>query len=116
MLGKMDFRDLDALHTAHDLLIEIHDISQSFPADNQFTLGDAICATALEIPAILAEGCGQKNDCALKKSISKAVGLTSRLEYFILVAGQLGIVDEESLADLTHLIEALKTELNKSFA
>lgn len=110
----MDFRDLDALHTAHDLLIEIYDISQSFPADNQFPLGDTICATALEIPAILAEGCGQKNDCALKKSISKAMGLTCRLEYFILVAGQLGIVDEENLADLTDLIEALKIELNKS--
>ena len=43
---EMDFRDLDALHAAHDLLIEIHDISQSFPADDQFTLGDAICFTA----------------------------------------------------------------------
>ena len=112
----MDFRDLDALHTAHDLLIEIYDISQSFPADNQFTLGDTICATALEIPAILAEGCGQQNDSALRKSISKASGLTYRLEYLILVAGQLGIVDEDNLADLTHLVEALKLELKKSSA
>lgn len=109
----MDFRDLDALHAAHDLLIEIHDISQSFPADDQFTLGDAICSTALEIPATLAEGCGQNNDCALKRSISRAMALTCRIEYFILVAGQLGIVDEESLADLTRLIEALQMELNK---
>ena len=44
------------------------------------------------------------------------MGLTCRLEYFILVAGQLGIVDEENLADLTDLIEALKIELNKSSA
>ena len=70
----MDFRDLDALHTAHDLLIEIYDISQSFPADNQFTLGDSICATALEIPAILAEGCAQKKRLRIEKIDFKSHG------------------------------------------
>lgn len=113
MLGTMDFRDLNALHTAHDLTIEIYDISQAFPTDNQFTLGKSICATALEIPACLAEGCGQKDDNALNLAIYKASGLTYRLEYLILLAGQVGIIDEETLVDLTQLLETLKTTLSE---
>lgn len=109
----MDFRDLDALHAAHDLAIEIHDVSQSFPADNQFTLGEAICTTALEIPASLAEGCGQGGDDNLQNAIIRANGLVQRLEYLILLAGQLGMIDEETLGELTELLDTLKAELDK---
>ncbi len=112
----MDFRDLDALHAAHDLAVEIHDVSQSFPADNQFTLGEAICGASLEIPASLADGCGRGNPDALAKAIQRASGAAARLEYFILLAGQLGLIDEETLGDLTELITDLKTELSKAGA
>jgi four helix bundle protein len=112
----MDFRDLDALHAAHDLAVEIHDVSQSFPADNQFTLGEAICAASLEIPACLADGCGRGDGNALTEAIENATGATARLEYFVLLAGQLGLIDEETLGDLTELMTDLKTELSKAAA
>ncbi|HAA90868.1 MAG TPA: hypothetical protein DCS82_12755 [Rhodospirillaceae bacterium] len=110
----MDFRDLDALHAAHDLAIEIHDVSQSFPGDNQFTLGESICTTALEIPASLAEGCGRGSDEDMHNAIVQAKGLAQRLEYLILLAGQLGMIDEETLGDMTELLDALKSQLEKA--
>ena len=109
----MDFRDLDALHAAHDLAVEIHDVSQSFPADDPFTLGAAICAVALELPALLADGCGRTDEGALAEAIDKACGLTARLEYLILLAGELGLVDEETLGELAEVIGVLKSELAK---
>jgi four helix bundle protein len=109
----MDFRDLDALHAAHDLVVEIHDVSQSFPSDDQFTLGAAICAAALELPALLADGCGRTDGNALAETIDKASGLTSRLEYLILLAGELGLVDEETLGELGEVLAVLKSELAK---
>ena len=112
----MDFRDLNALHAAHDLVVEIHDVSQSFPADNQFSLGKAICSASLEVPACLAEGCGRGSEEALAEAIKNASGATARLEYFVLLAGQLGLIDEETLGDLTELVTDLKTELTKASA
>ncbi|MBE88249.1 MAG: hypothetical protein CMM76_02265 [Rhodospirillaceae bacterium] len=112
----MDFRDLDALHAAHDLVVEIHDVSQSFPADNQFSLGKAICSASLQVPACLAEGCGRGGEEAIVEAIKNASGATARLEYFVLLAGQLGLIDEETLSDLTELITGLKTEFTKAGA
>jgi four helix bundle protein len=110
----MDFRDLNALHAAHDLAVEIHDVSQSFPADDQFPLGAALCGMALEIPACLAEGCGRTNEGALAKAIESASGHIARLEYLILLAAQVGAIDEETLGDLTELLDNLKAEISST--
>ena len=112
----MDFRELGALHAAHDLAVEIYDVSQSFPEDNQFSLGKAICAASLEVPACLADGCGRGGNDALMKAIEKASGAAARLEYFVLLAGQLGLIDEETLGDLTELMLDLKSEFSKTDA
>lgn len=107
----MDFRDLDALHAAHDLVVEIHDISQSFPEPDSFGVSRAIARTALAIPRAIANGCGHGETDALVKAVHVAAARTSELEYLILLANEIGLIDEETLGDVVTRIEEVKSRL-----
>lgn len=107
----MDFRDLDALHAAHDLVVEIYDISQSFPDDDTFGVSQALAGTALAIPRVIANGCGNGGSDALAEALRTAAARTSELEYLILFANETGLIDEETLTEIVSRIDELKTRL-----
>jgi len=107
----MDFRDLDALHAAHDLVVEIYDISQSFPNDDAFGVSAAVARTALAIPRAIAKGCGHGEPDALAEALRTASARTSELEYLVLLANETGLIDEETLGDIAARIEELKNRL-----
>ena len=108
-----DFRDLGALHAAHDLVVEIHDISQSFPNDDSFGVTTAIARSALAIPRSIAHGCGQDGDENLSNALLNAAGYTSELEYLVLLAGELGLIDEETLEELAVSLGGFKKQLEE---
>jgi len=107
----MDFRDLDALHAAHDLVVEIYDISQSFSNDDSFGVSQAIAGTAMAIPRAIAGGCGDGAPDALATALRLAAARTSELEYLILLANETGMIDEETVTDVVTRIDELKGRL-----
>jgi four helix bundle protein len=107
-----DFRELDVLHAAHDLVVEIHDISQSFPDHDAFGVTQAIAAAALGIPRSIVHACGRGSDADLKQGLEQASGYTSELEYLMLLASEIGIVDDETIEELVATLSDFKTKLN----
>ena len=105
-----DFRDLDALHAAHDLVVEIHDISQSVD-DDGFGVSNAIARTALVIPRSIANGCGHGETDTLAGAVRTASARTSELEYLILLANEIGLIDEGTLGEVVAGIEDVKRRL-----
>ena len=108
-----DFRDLDVLHAAHDLVVEIHDISQSFPDGDSFGVTRAIAHTALSIPRSIVRACGRDSDEALKEGLEQASGYASELEYLMLLASEIGLVDDETLEELVGTLTEFKTRLSE---
>jgi four helix bundle protein len=111
-----DFRDLDVLHAAHDLVVEFHDISQSFPNDDSFGVTSAITRASLAIPRSIANGCGRGSDAALGKAMERAAGFTSELEYLVLLAGEIGLIDEETLEEIALTLDDFKKRLSEELA
>jgi four helix bundle protein len=108
-----DFRDLDVLHAAHDLVVEIHDISQSFPNDDAFGVTRAIAHAALSIPRSIVHACGRSSDADLKQGLEQASGYASELEYLMLLASEIGMVDDETLEELVVTLTEFKTRLSE---
>jgi four helix bundle protein len=108
-----DFRDLDVLHAAHDLVVEIHDISQSFPSDEPFGVTAAIARAALAIPRSIVNACGRGSDADLKQGLEQASGYASELEYLMLLASEIGLVDDETLEELGGPLTEFKTRLSE---
>jgi four helix bundle protein len=108
-----DFRDLDVLHASHDLVVLMHDISQSFPENEPFGIATAISSTTLSIPRSIVRGCGEGTDDALHGALQQAAGHASELEYLMLLAGEVGIVDDETLEEFGLTLTEFKTRLSE---
>ena len=111
-----DFRELDVLHAAHDVVVEIHDISQSFDDDDSFGVGLAITRTTLAIPRSIVNGCGRSSDDDLKQGLENAAGYAGELEYLLLLGGEIGLLDEETLAEITGVLTEFKARLAEELA
>ena len=85
-----NYRDLTVWKSGHLLTLEIYRQTKSFPKDELFGLTSQMRRAASSIPANIAEGCGREGDAELKRYLNIALGSACELDYFILLAGELG--------------------------
>jgi four helix bundle protein len=61
----MNYEDLDVFKKAHNLVLKIYQITENFPAKEQFRIVSQMIKAAYSIPANIAEGSSRNT----KKSI-----------------------------------------------
>lgn len=88
------FRDLQVWQKAHRLTLDIYTSTTSFPREEQYGLTSQIRRAASSIPANIAEGCGRDGDNELRRFLEIAMGSASELEYHLLLANDLNLLDE----------------------
>ena len=67
--------------------------------------------TAASIPANLAEGCGRDTQTELARFVYIASGSAVELEYHILLAHDLGFIDQQTFSELDASINEVKKML-----
>lgn len=92
-----DFKELKVWEKAHQLALAIYKATQVFPKDELYGLTSQMRRSGSSIPANIAEGCGRNGDAELARFLHIAMGSASELEYHILPARDLGLLN-----DLTH--------------
>jgi four helix bundle protein len=88
-----DYREIKVWLRSHDLTLKLYGLTKRFPKDEQFGLTSQIRRAASSIPANIAEGCGRDGYAELKRFMNIALGSACELDYFILLAGELGYID-----------------------
>src|SRR5688572_27811315 len=91
-----DFRNLDVWRIAHELTLGVYRQTKSFPPDERFGLTSQLRRAASSIEANLAEGCGRGSDSDFARFVQMAMGPASEVECHLLLARDLGYVDEDS--------------------
>jgi four helix bundle protein len=97
-----DFRSLNVWKSGHALTLEIYRQTKTFPKEELFGLISQLRRASSSIPANIAEGCGRDGDAELKRFLSIALGSACEVDYFVLLAGDLGYLSPKvhaSLAD-----------------
>ena len=89
-----DFRSLKVWERAHALTLVIYKATQAFPKQELYSLTNQIQRAAVSVPANIAEGCGKDSDAELKRYFLIAMGSASELEYLLLLAHDLGYLQE----------------------
>ncbi len=104
-----DFRKLDVWSKAHQTVLAVYKTSQSFPREEVYGLTSQLRRAAVSIPSNIAEGCGRGSDAQLSHFSEIAMGSSTELEYQILLARDLGYVDDQNYEDLsTRIVEVKK--------
>jgi len=107
-----DFRNLKVRQKAHELTLSIYKLTLDFPREELFGLRNSLRKTAVDIPAFIAEGGGKPTDAGFSGSLFSASGFASRLEYYALLAVELGMFAEADYQTVNEEILEVKKMLH----
>ena len=86
------FRKLKVWEKAHAVTLGVYNASRSFPKDELYGLTSQMRRAASSIGANIAEGSCRKGDCEFGRFLQIAMGSASELEYHLLLAHDLQIL------------------------
>ena len=121
-----DYRDLKVWTKAHRLTLAVYKSTEHFPKSELFGLTSQIRRASISIEANLAEGCGRRSDGEMARFVQIAMGSGAELPCHLLVAKDLGLMNEtdyaildqdtsEVLRMLSALSEAVKPRQIRAF-
>jgi four helix bundle protein len=106
-----DFRKMTVWQQSHQLTLEIYKITASFPRAELYGLTSQIRRACVSVPANIAEGCGRSGDAELARFLQIAMGSASELEYHLLLAHDLGLLNTSVHGRLAGLVIEVKRML-----
>ena len=106
-----DFRKLQVWEKAHQLALALYPVTASFPRDETYGLASQMRRAASSIPSNIAEGCGRDGDAELSRFCTIARGSASELEYQILLARDLKLIQPNQFEELTQQTVEIKRML-----
>jgi len=95
-----NYKELKVWQKSYQLCLAIYKATKTFPKNEGFGLTSQIRRAALSIPSNIAEGYGRKTTPDYLRSLYIAYGSTCELETQILLSGDLGYLNKESLSEL----------------
>ena len=96
-----DFRELKVWEKAHQLTLAVYQITRRFPREELYGLTSQLRRCSASIPANLAEGCGRNGVPEFARFCSIAMGSASELEYHLVLARDLKLIQPEDYAVLS---------------
>jgi four helix bundle protein len=111
-----DFRHLKVWDRAHSLTLDVYKSSKAFPREEIYGLTSQMRRASVSIGANIAEGACRKGDVDFARFLQMAMGSASELEYHLLLAHDLEILnvpDHKRLADGTVEVKQMLASLMK---
>ena len=106
-----DFRDLKAWERAHQLTLAIYHATRAFPREELYGLTSQLRRGATSVPSNIAEGCGRGSDADFARCLQIAMGSASEVEYQLLLARDLALLDQVSYQRLAKQCTEVKRML-----
>lgn len=107
-----DFRKLKVWQKAHELALTVYGATRSFPKDELYGLTSQSRRAAASIPANIAEGCGRTGVGDFLRFLQIAAGSASELEYHLLLARDLQLLEHQTHDRLTASVCEVKQMLS----
>lgn len=99
---KNGFEDLEVWQKSHKLTLEIYKLADKFPNKERFRLTDQLCRAVSSIPSNIVEGRGRYSYKEFVKFLYVARGSLEETKYHLILARDLGYIEE---TEFNRLIE-----------
>ena len=106
-----DYKKLEVWQKAHMLVLEVYEATRSFPKDELYGLTSQIRRACASIPSNIAEGCGRGGNKELCQFLKSALGSSNELEYQLLLAYDLKLLNINEHNTLDELLNEIKAML-----
>lgn len=95
-----NFKSLRLTRDALELVVDVHQMTRTFPADERFGLSSQMRRAAISVDANIAESAGRGGDREFARFLRIARGFVHELEFELLAALELRIVSPETAESL----------------
>ncbi len=106
-----DFRQLKVWEKAHLLVLAVYSSTAQFPREETYGLASQIRRAATSIPSNIAEGCGREGEAELARFCIIARGSATELEYQLLLARDLKLLQPDNFEQLSEQTVDIKRML-----
>ena len=89
-----DFRQFDVWKKAHQLALDLYAATTRFPIEERFGLAQQLRRCAVSIPSNIVEGAARPTDRDFARFVGIALASASDAEYQLLLARDLGYIDD----------------------
>lgn len=118
MMPAKNFKDLIVWQKAHQLVLSIYLLSNTFPKQELYGLTSQIRRAVISIPANIAEGFKKKTKPDKVKFMNIAQGSLEECRYYLILAKDLGYGDTSrlmpQLEEVSKLLEAYTASILNS--
>lgn len=95
-----NFRDIHVWEKGHALTLAIYQATQQFPDEERFGLTSQMRRASASIPTNIAEGSGRQGETELARFMQISMGSASELEYLLLLAHDLDLLNLQEYRQL----------------
>jgi four helix bundle protein len=106
-----DFKGLKVWKKAHHLTLAVYKKTVTFPREELYGLTSQTRRSCVSIPANIAEGCGRRGDAELARFLQISMGSASELEYHLLLAHDLKLIENTDYESLNNDVTEVKRML-----
>ena len=107
-----DFRNLQVWEKAHLLVLELYRTTRTFPREEIYGVVSQIRRCSASVAANIAEGCGRKGNGEFHHFLQVAAGSGSELDYHLLLARNLGYIDDAAYRRLSPRVVEVRRMLS----
>ena len=107
-----DYKKLKVWEDAHKFTVDIYNITQKFPNNEQYGLTSQIRRSSSSIPTNIVEGCGQLENGNLIRFLGISKGSAFEAEYQLLLAKDLNYITNEEYTILVEKVKYIIRRLN----
>lgn len=108
-----DYKKLQVWENAISLATSIFEISASFPSSEIYGITSQIRRCAVSIPSNIAEGAGRNSDKSFSHFLSIEYGSACELETQLIIAKNLGYLQETYLSELSEKLGFIQKMIYK---
>jgi four helix bundle protein len=103
-----DFRRLKVWERAHKLVLFVYRLTAGFPSEEKYGLTSQLRRASASVAANIAEGCGRSGDGDFQRFLDVAMGSAVEVEYFLLLARDLGFLADDSYEDANRDVQEIQ--------
>jgi four helix bundle protein len=96
-----DFKKQKVWQKGHKLTLDVYKVTENFPKEELRGLTSQIRRSCASIPANISEGCGRETDADFSRFLQIAMGSATEPEYHLLLAHDLGILNDLNFGKLS---------------
>lgn len=95
--AAQSFRDLTVWQKAHEFVLSVYRLTESFPDREKYGLAHQMRRAAVSIPANIAEGFGKRSKAEKSRFLNIAEGSLEECRYYLILTQDLDYAETESL-------------------